>query len=81
MSTLLVRRKTAIQVTAASWRTSTKLRAAGRYGIALVALAINVYSALQLRGDYYSAMGGIGWVVSLIILFCAFLGYRTKAGS
>jgi DNA-binding beta-propeller fold protein YncE len=47
-----------------------------RYGVAFLALALNLYSANQLRSDYYSTGGGLGWVISLILLVLAFVGER-----
>lgn len=45
-----------------------------RYLVAFLALALNLYSANQLRSDYYSTVGGVGWVLSLILLLLAFVG-------
>ncbi len=66
---------------AAAWRSlSTKYpllaKAWPRYLVALLALALNLYSAGQLRGNYYSVVGSLGWVASLIILAVAFFGER-----
>ncbi|MBF6611629.1 MAG: glycosyltransferase family 39 protein [Chloroflexi bacterium] len=66
---------------AAAWRSlSTKhpllTKSWPRYLVALVALALNLYSAGQLRGNYYSVAGSLGWVASLIILALAFFGER-----
>ena len=47
-----------------------------RWGLALLAFLLNLYCANQLRSDYYSAVGGYGWAVSLILLLLAFVGER-----
>jgi sugar lactone lactonase YvrE len=47
-----------------------------RYLLAFVALLLNVYSANTLRGDYYSSVGSIGWLISLALLLVAFIGQR-----
>lgn len=44
-----------------------------RYLIAFVAFALNLYSANLIRQDYYSAVGGWGWVASLLLLVLAFV--------
>lgn len=49
-----------------------------RYGLALAALALNLFSVSQLRGDYYSVVGSLGWVASLLLLVLAFVGHRPK---
>ncbi len=49
-----------------------------RYVIAALALLVNLYSADQLRKDYYSPLGGYGWLLSLLILAAAFIGERKK---
>ncbi len=68
----------------ARWpRLQTLARAIGaggrwRYGIAFLALGLNLWSMGQLRSDLYSSAGGIGWVISLVILALAFVGERPK---
>ncbi|HET6262979.1 MAG TPA: PA14 domain-containing protein, partial [Chloroflexia bacterium] len=52
------------------------VRSGPRYLLAIVALLLNVYSANTLRGDYYSAVGSIGWLISLVLLLVAFIGER-----
>jgi sugar lactone lactonase YvrE len=48
-----------------------------RYVLAAGALALNLYSIGQLRAaNYDSAVGGIGWAVSLVVLILAFLGHN-----
>ena len=49
-----------------------------RYALVIVALALNLYSAGRLRGDFYSAIGSWGWVVSLAILLLAFVRERPR---
>ncbi|MFL5734786.1 MAG: PA14 domain-containing protein [Chloroflexia bacterium] len=63
-------------------RLSPRMSRALRYGLALVALGLNIYAVWgQLRFDFSSAIGGWGWLVSVVLLLVAFLGYRTKLGS
>ncbi len=47
-----------------------------RYVVAFIALALNIYCAGLLRQDYYSAVGGYGWLFSLLLLVFAFVGER-----
>src|SRR5690348_8184754 len=48
-----------------------------RYLLAAGALALNLYSVGQLRAaNYDSAVGGIGWAISLVVLIVAFLGHN-----
>ncbi|MDQ5824669.1 MAG: glycosyltransferase family 39 protein [Chloroflexota bacterium] len=47
-----------------------------RYLVISVALLLNLYSANVLRGNYYSAVGGVGWLMSLGLLMTAFIGER-----
>ena len=47
-----------------------------RYIIAFAALLLNLFSANTLRADYYSAVGSIGWLISLALLLVAFVGER-----
>jgi DNA-binding beta-propeller fold protein YncE len=47
-----------------------------RYALAFVALGINLYSASTLRGDFYSALGSLGWLFSLALLLVAFMRER-----
>lgn len=49
-----------------------------RYALAAAALALNIYSVAQLRGDYFSAVGGYGWLASIVLLVVAFIGYRPR---
>ncbi|HKP53410.1 MAG TPA: PA14 domain-containing protein [Chloroflexia bacterium] len=49
-----------------------------RYVIAALALILNLYSADQLRKDYFSPVGGFGWLLSLLILAAAFIRERKK---
>ena len=51
-----------------------------RYAVSFLALGINLYSAAQIHNDYYSAVGGIGWIVSLLMLVLAFLSERPTLG-
>ncbi len=48
--------------------------------LAFAALGLGVYSTLQLRRDYNSPIGGIGWALSLILLVVAFIGDRPPRG-
>jgi 4-amino-4-deoxy-L-arabinose transferase-like glycosyltransferase len=43
-----------------------------------VALGINMYSTGQLRSNYYSVVGGFGWLASLVLLALVFIGERRK---
>src|SRR5207253_4428096 len=53
-----------------------------RYLLAFSALALNIYVVwFHLRTNYFSPIGGYGWLASLILLFVAFIGYRPKMGS
>jgi DNA-binding beta-propeller fold protein YncE len=47
-----------------------------RYLVIFVALLLNLYSANVLRGNYFSAVGGVGWLMSLGLLMSAFIGER-----
>ncbi|MEA2573706.1 MAG: hypothetical protein QOH93_1004, partial [Chloroflexia bacterium] len=47
-----------------------------RYLLTVVALFLNIYSANTLRANYYSAVGSIGWLMSLGFLLAAFIGER-----
>lgn len=48
-----------------------------RYGLALAALGINVYSVARLRsGGYDDPAGAWGWAASLAVLLLAFVGHR-----
>jgi 4-amino-4-deoxy-L-arabinose transferase-like glycosyltransferase len=58
----------------------TWIRLRWRYALAFGALALNIYSAMQLRADYYSALGGLGWLASLVLLLVAFIGHRPNPG-
>jgi sugar lactone lactonase YvrE len=49
-----------------------------RYVIALSALGLNWYCANLLRKDYFSPIGGYGWLLSLVILALAFVRERRK---
>jgi hypothetical protein len=51
-----------------------------RYLLAFAALGLNLYSAAQLRSDYYSVVGSVGWVASLLLLLLAFVGHRARVG-
>src|SRR5207249_3049907 len=57
-----------------------RLRASWRYLLALAALGFNLFSVSQLRADYYSAVGGWGWLASLVLLLAAFIGHRPNPG-
>ncbi|HUS15736.1 MAG TPA: PA14 domain-containing protein [Chloroflexia bacterium] len=51
-----------------------------RYAIALGALALNLWSTAQLRAHSYdSLIGGLGWLISLVLIVLAFLTHRTDA--
>lgn len=50
-----------------------------RYIVAFAALGLNVFSTSQLRSNYYSVVGSLGWVASLLLLVVAFLGERKRA--
>ncbi len=52
-----------------------------RYVLAFAALGLNLFSASLLHTDRYSALGGWGWLASLILLLAAFIGYRPGVGS
>lgn len=53
------------------------LRSTGpRYLLAFAALLLNIYSANTLRADYFSVVGSIGWLISLVLLLVAFIGER-----
>lgn len=54
-------------------RSAPRVSTIARYVVALVALALNLYSANLIRQDYYSAIGGWGWVASLLLLVLAFV--------
>ncbi len=47
-----------------------------RYLLAFAAFDLNIYSATLIRNDYYSAVGGFGWLASLALLVVAFLHER-----
>jgi hypothetical protein len=49
-----------------------------RYVIALLALGLNWYCANLLRKDYFSTVGGYGWLLSLVVLALAFVRERRK---
>jgi DNA-binding beta-propeller fold protein YncE/4-amino-4-deoxy-L-arabinose transferase-like glycosyltransferase len=49
-----------------------------RYALAFAALALNLFSAGRLRGDFYSAIGSWGWVISLALLLVAFMRERPR---
>ncbi len=49
-----------------------------RYLLAFAALGLNLYSAGRIRADYFSVVGGLGWVASLLLLLLAFVGERRK---
>jgi hypothetical protein len=44
------------------------------YGLGIIAVGLNLYSAAQLRGDYHSVVGSLGWVASLVLLLAAAVG-------
>ncbi|HET9495693.1 MAG TPA: glycosyltransferase family 39 protein, partial [Chloroflexia bacterium] len=44
-----------------------------RYVVAFAGLGLNLYCANLIRQDYFSAVGGWGWVLSLLIIAGAFL--------
>ena len=47
-----------------------------RYALTALALGLNLFSVNRIHEDYYSALGGYGWIASLLLLFVAFIGYR-----
>lgn len=49
-----------------------------RYVAAFAALGLNLFSTSQLRSNYYSVVGSLGWVASLLLLVVAFLGERKR---
>ena len=51
----------------------------GRYSLVGVALVINVASALLLRANFNSIIGGLGWVLSLVLIAAPFV--REKRGT
>jgi PA14 domain/Dolichyl-phosphate-mannose-protein mannosyltransferase len=63
-------------------RLSRSLRSgqAWRYILAFAALGLNLFAVSQLRADYYSAVGGWGWLASLVLLLVAFIGHRPRPG-
>src|SRR3712207_7585379 len=48
-------------------RVPRKLEVPARYALASAALGLNLFSASQLRENYYSAVGGYGWLLSLVL--------------
>src|SRR5207237_6702443 len=53
-----------------------------RYGLAFLALGLNLFSAYQLHLNHYdTAIGGMGWLLSLVLLLGAFVGYRPRTGA
>jgi 4-amino-4-deoxy-L-arabinose transferase-like glycosyltransferase/sugar lactone lactonase YvrE len=51
-----------------------------RYGVAFLALGLNLWSMGRIQADYYSSAGGSGWVISLVMLVLAFVGERPQPG-
>lgn len=77
------RKSLRIQSPVAGWKRFSKRfpgvsAAWWRYALAFLALGINIYSAGRLRGDFYSAIGSWGWLLSLAILLVAFFRERPK---
>ena len=61
-------------------RRAARIRAL-RYGVAFLAVLLNVGSVVALRRNGYDSLAaGLGWVASLVLLAAAFAGERARGG-